>query len=152
MKHLGVLGAGLMGGGIAQLAADRGTPARMKDVEPTALARGFAAAAAVWREEVRRRRLTPREMTSRRWRCLSGTLDYAGFARCEVTIEAVVEKLEVKRAVLAEWEGDVPPDAIFASNTSTIPIARDRRRRPRGPAASRVCTSSTRCTRCRSSR
>ena len=122
VKHLGVLGAGLMGGGIAQLAADRGTPARMKDVEPTALARGFAAAAAVWRDEVRRRRLTPREMTIRMAR-LSGTLDYAGFARCEVTVEAVVEKLEVKRAVLAEWEGEVPPDAIFASNTSTIPIA-----------------------------
>jgi 3-hydroxyacyl-CoA dehydrogenase len=54
---------------------------------------------------------------------LSGTLDYSGFARCEMTVEAVVEKLDVKRAVLAEWEGLVPADAIFASNTSTIPIA-----------------------------
>jgi len=122
VKHVGVLGAGLMGGGIAQLAADRGTPARMKDVDPTALARGFAAAAAVWREEVRRRRLNAREMTVRMAR-LSGTLDYSGFARCEVTVEAVVEKLEIKRAVLAEWEREVPADAIFASNTSTIPIA-----------------------------
>jgi 3-hydroxyacyl-CoA dehydrogenase/enoyl-CoA hydratase/3-hydroxybutyryl-CoA epimerase len=53
---------------------------------------------------------------------LSGTLDYSGFARCEVTIEAVVEKLAVKRAVLKEWEAAVPPTAIFASNTSTLPI------------------------------
>jgi 3-hydroxyacyl-CoA dehydrogenase/enoyl-CoA hydratase/3-hydroxybutyryl-CoA epimerase len=121
VKHLGVLGAGLMGGGIAQLAADRGIPSRMKDVEPTALARGFGAAAGVWRAEVRRRRLTEREMAVRMAR-LSGTLDYSGFARCEVTVEAVVEKLEVKRAVLAEWETAVPADAIFASNTSTIPI------------------------------
>lgn len=121
VKHLGVLGAGLMGGGIAQLAADRGIPSRMKDVEPNALARGFGAAAAVWRAEVRRRRLNEREMGARMAR-LSGTLDYSGFARCEVTVEAVVEKLEVKRAVLAEWESAVPEDAIFASNTSTIPI------------------------------
>jgi 3-hydroxyacyl-CoA dehydrogenase len=53
---------------------------------------------------------------------LSGTLDYSGFGLCDVTIEAVVEKLAVKRAVLEEWEEAVPRDAIFASNTSTLPI------------------------------
>ncbi len=53
---------------------------------------------------------------------LSGTLDYSGFRRCDVTIEAVVEKLAVKRAVLKDWEAAVPPSAIFASNTSTLPI------------------------------
>ena len=53
---------------------------------------------------------------------LSGTLDYSGFRRCEVTIEAVVEKLAVKRAVLKDWEAAVPPTSIFASNTSTLPI------------------------------
>jgi 3-hydroxyacyl-CoA dehydrogenase/enoyl-CoA hydratase/3-hydroxybutyryl-CoA epimerase len=121
VTRVGVLGAGVMGGGIAQVAADRGIPARMKDIEPRALAHGYAAAASVWKESVVRRRLTEREMTGRMAR-LSGTLDYSGFARCEVTIEAVVEKLEVKRAVLAEWERAVPETAIFASNTSTIPI------------------------------
>jgi 3-hydroxyacyl-CoA dehydrogenase/enoyl-CoA hydratase/3-hydroxybutyryl-CoA epimerase len=121
VRRMGVLGAGLMGGGIAQLAADRGIPVRMKDVQPQALARGFAAAAAILREAVRKRRLTAREMTIRMAR-LSGTLDYSGFAQCEVTVEAVVEKLEVKRAVLAEWEHAVGGTAIFASNTSTIPI------------------------------
>jgi 3-hydroxyacyl-CoA dehydrogenase/enoyl-CoA hydratase/3-hydroxybutyryl-CoA epimerase len=121
VTRMGVLGAGLMGGGIAQLAADRGIPARLKDVQPQALAHGFAAAAAIFREAVRKRRLTEREMTIRMAR-LSGTLDYSGFAQCEVTVEAVVEKLEVKRAVLAEWERAVPETAIFASNTSTIPI------------------------------
>jgi 3-hydroxyacyl-CoA dehydrogenase/enoyl-CoA hydratase/3-hydroxybutyryl-CoA epimerase len=121
VTRMGVLGAGLMGGGIAQLAADKGIPARMKDVQPQALAHGFAAAAAVFREGIQRRRLTEREMTARMAR-LSGTLDYSGFAQCEVTVEAVVEKLEVKRTVLAEWEGAVPETAIFASNTSTLPI------------------------------
>jgi 3-hydroxyacyl-CoA dehydrogenase/enoyl-CoA hydratase/3-hydroxybutyryl-CoA epimerase len=121
VTRLGVLGAGIMGGGIAQLAADRGIPARMKDIDPKALAHGYAAAASVWREAVARHRLTPREMTRRMAR-LSGTLDYTGFPQCEVTIEAVVEKVEVKRAVLAEWEQAVPETAIFGSNTSTIPI------------------------------
>jgi 3-hydroxyacyl-CoA dehydrogenase/enoyl-CoA hydratase/3-hydroxybutyryl-CoA epimerase len=122
VARLAVLGAGVMGGGIAQLAADRGIPARMKDIDPKALAHGYAAAASIWKEAVKRRRLTEREMAVRMAR-LSGTLDYSGFARCEVTIEAVVEKVEVKRAVLAEWERAVPQTAIFASNTSTIPIA-----------------------------
>jgi 3-hydroxyacyl-CoA dehydrogenase/enoyl-CoA hydratase/3-hydroxybutyryl-CoA epimerase len=110
-----------MGGGIAQLAADKGLPARMKDIQPQALAHGYAAAAAIWREAVRKRRLTPLEM-KRKMDLVSGALDYSGFARCEVTIEAVVEKLAVKRAVLKEWEEAVPRTAIFASNTSTLPI------------------------------
>jgi 3-hydroxyacyl-CoA dehydrogenase/enoyl-CoA hydratase/3-hydroxybutyryl-CoA epimerase len=121
VRRVGVLGAGVMGGGIAQLAADKGMPARMKDVEPNALAHGFAAAAAIWKESVRKRRLTPREM-GRKMDLLTGTLDYSGFAQCDVTIEAVVEKLAVKRAVLREWENAVPASAIFASNTSTLPI------------------------------
>ncbi|HEY1433965.1 MAG TPA: 3-hydroxyacyl-CoA dehydrogenase NAD-binding domain-containing protein, partial [Thermoanaerobaculia bacterium] len=120
--RVGVLGAGVMGGGIAQLVADQGLPARMKDIQPEALGHGFAAAAAIWKEAVRRRRLTPREM-ARKMDLLSGTLDYSGFPRCEVTIEAVVEKLAVKRAVLKEWEGAVPRSALFASNTSTLPIS-----------------------------
>ncbi len=121
VSRLGVLGAGLMGGGIAQLAADRGIPARMKDIDPKALAHGYAAAAKIFREAIERRRLTEREMAARMAK-LSGTLDYSGFARCEVTVEAVVEKIEVKRAVLAEWERAVPDTAVFASNTSTLPI------------------------------
>ncbi len=121
VSRVGVLGAGVMGGGIAQLAADKGIPARMKDVDPKALAGGFAAAARIWKEAVEKRRLTPREMEAK-MALVTGTLDYSGFARCDVTIEAVVEKLAVKRAVLKEWESVVPGDTIFASNTSTLPI------------------------------
>ncbi len=121
VTRVGVLGAGVMGGGIAQLAADKGLPARMKDIQAAALGHGYAAAAAIWKEAVRKRRLTPHEM-GRKMDLLSGTLDYSGFGRCEVTIEAVVEKLAVKRAVLKEWEEAVPKSCIFASNTSTLPI------------------------------
>src|SRR6266542_3333640 len=121
VSRVGVLGAGVMGGGIAQLAADKDLPARMKDIDPKALGHGYAAAAAVWKEQVDRRRLQPRDM-AKKMGLLSGTLDYSGFSRCEVTIEAVVEKLGVKRAVLKEWEAAVPEQTIFASNTSTLPI------------------------------
>ena len=121
IERVGVLGAGLMGGGIAQLAADKGIPARMKDIDPKPLAGGFAAAARIWREAVAKRRLTPREMEGK-MALLSGTLDFSGFPQCDVTIEAVVEKLAVKRAVLKDWEAVVPREEIFASNTSTLPI------------------------------
>jgi 3-hydroxyacyl-CoA dehydrogenase/enoyl-CoA hydratase/3-hydroxybutyryl-CoA epimerase/enoyl-CoA isomerase len=94
----------------------------MKDLEPKALAHGFGAASAIWKDAIRKRRLTDAEM-ARKMDLLTGTLDYSGFAQCDVTIEAVVEKLAVKRAVLREWEAQVPPEAIFASNTSTLPIA-----------------------------
>lgn len=121
VSRVGVLGAGIMGGGIAQLVADKGMPVRVKDIAPEALAQGYAAAAKIWRQRLGRRNLTPREFDAKMG-MMSGGLDYTGFSRCEVTIEAVVEKLTVKHAVLAEWEEVVPDTAIFASNTSTLPI------------------------------
>ncbi|HEY6051961.1 MAG TPA: 3-hydroxyacyl-CoA dehydrogenase NAD-binding domain-containing protein, partial [Thermoanaerobaculia bacterium] len=72
-------------------------------------------------EKSKRRKMSPRELSAK-MALLSGTLEYTGFRRCEVTIEAVVEKLGVKRSVLKEWENMVPDTAIFASNTSTLPI------------------------------
>ena len=119
--RVGVLGAGVMGGGIAQLAADRGLPVRMKDIKPEALALGYAQAARIWKEKVKKRRMT-RAQFAGKMALLGGSLDYAGFETCDITIEAVLEKMAVKHAVLAEWEKIVPATAIFASNTSTLPI------------------------------
>ena len=121
VSRIGVLGAGVMGGGIAQLAADKGYPARMKDIKAEPLAGGFAQAAKIWKEKLKKRRMTRSEFASK-MALLSGTLDYAGFETCDVTIEAVLEKMAVKKAVLAEWEAVAPENAIFASNTSTLPI------------------------------
>ena len=119
--RIGVLGAGVMGGGIAQLAADKGFPTRMKDIKPEALALGFAQAARIWNEKVKKRRMTRAEFTAK-MSLLGGSLEYAGFEGCDITIEAVLEKMSVKQAVLADWEHVVSPTAIFASNTSTLPI------------------------------
>jgi 3-hydroxyacyl-CoA dehydrogenase/enoyl-CoA hydratase/3-hydroxybutyryl-CoA epimerase len=121
VKRVGVLGAGAMGGGIAQLAADKGWPVRMKDIRHEALAAGYAQAAKIWQERLKKRRLTRTEFAGK-MSLLSGGLGWDGFAGCDVTIEAVLEKLAVKQAVLSEWETVARPDAIFASNTSTLPI------------------------------
>ncbi|MEO6323653.1 MAG: 3-hydroxyacyl-CoA dehydrogenase NAD-binding domain-containing protein, partial [Thermoanaerobaculia bacterium] len=121
IRRVGVLGAGIMGGGIAQLAADKGYPTRMKDIKPEPLAGGYAAAARIWKEKLKKRRMTRAEFSGK-MALLSGSLDYRGFESCDITIEAVLEKLAVKQSVLKEWEAVASTDAIFASNTSTIPI------------------------------
>ena len=121
VKRVGVLGAGAMGGGIAQLSADKGWPVRMKDIRHEALALGYAQAAKIWQEKVKKRRMTKVEFAGK-MSLLGGGLGWEGFGLCDVTIEAVLEKLAVKQAVLEEWEAVAAPDAIFASNTSTLPI------------------------------
>jgi 3-hydroxyacyl-CoA dehydrogenase/enoyl-CoA hydratase/3-hydroxybutyryl-CoA epimerase len=121
VKRIGVLGAGAMGGGIAQLAADKGWPVRMKDIRHEALALGYAQAAKIWQERLKKRRMTKVDFASK-MSLLSGGLGWEGFETCDVTIEAVLEKLAVKQAVLKEWEAVAAPEAIFASNTSTLPI------------------------------
>jgi len=122
VKRVGVLGAGAMGGGIAQLSADKGWPVRMKDIRHEALALGYAQAAKIWQEKVKKRRMTKVEFAGK-MSLMGGGLGWEGFDLCDVTIEAVLEKLAVKQAVLKEWEGVAAPDAIFASNTSTLPIS-----------------------------
>ena len=97
-----MLGAGVMGGGIAQLVADKGLPVRMKDMDPKALAHGYAAAGSVWREALKKRRLTPREMAAQDGPRLGDASTTPGSRAATGQIEAVVEKLEVKRAVLPE--------------------------------------------------
>ena len=119
----GVLGAGIMGGGIAQTIADK-TEAmvRMRDIDWKAIAGGMKAAARIWKKKVERRRMTRGEM-QRKISRITGTTDWSGFERCELVIEAVVENLDVKRQVLSEFESIAKDNAIFASNTSTIPIS-----------------------------
>jgi 3-hydroxyacyl-CoA dehydrogenase / enoyl-CoA hydratase / 3-hydroxybutyryl-CoA epimerase len=119
---VGVLGAGLMGAGIAQVLARRGAEVVMKDRDDIALGRGLAYAAERFAELRQRRRLTEVEASLGQAR-IHGTLDGAALARCGFVVEAVFEDLEVKHAVLREAEAAGPEGMIFASNTSTLPIA-----------------------------
>lgn len=122
VDNIGVLGAGVMGGGIAQIVADKtGAGIRMRDINWNALAGGLRAAAKVWKKKVERRRMTRGEM-QRKLARITTTTDWTGFARTDFVIEAVVENVDIKRGVLAEYEAIAGENAIFASNTSTIPI------------------------------
>ncbi|HUP48528.1 MAG TPA: 3-hydroxyacyl-CoA dehydrogenase NAD-binding domain-containing protein, partial [Thermoanaerobaculia bacterium] len=122
IREVGVLGAGVMGGGIAQIVADKTQASvRMRDINWNAISGGMKAAAKVWKRKVDRRRMTRSEM-QRNLARITGTTDWSGFSRADLVIEAVIEKLDVKRQVLAELESLARPEAIFATNTSTIPI------------------------------
>ncbi|HEX3580284.1 MAG TPA: 3-hydroxyacyl-CoA dehydrogenase NAD-binding domain-containing protein, partial [Thermoanaerobaculia bacterium] len=122
IDQVGVLGAGVMGGGIAQTVADKtDAVVRMRDINWNALSGGMRAAAKIWKKRVERRRMTRGEM-QRKMSRITTTTDWSGFQRVDAVIEAVVENLKIKRQVLAEFEGLSKESAIFATNTSTIPI------------------------------
>jgi 3-hydroxyacyl-CoA dehydrogenase/enoyl-CoA hydratase/3-hydroxybutyryl-CoA epimerase len=124
VKSVAVLGAGVMGGGIAQLvAAETDLPVRLKDVRPEALASGMEHAARIFQKAVERRRLKAPE-ARRKMTLLHPALDYSGFARVDLVIEAIVENLGVKQEVFAETARQMRPDAILASNTSSLSIGR----------------------------
>jgi 3-hydroxyacyl-CoA dehydrogenase / enoyl-CoA hydratase / 3-hydroxybutyryl-CoA epimerase len=122
INSVGVLGAGVMGGGIAQIVADKTDAAvRMRDINWNALAGGLKAAAKIWRKNVERRRMSRGEM-ERKLARITTTTDWSGFQHLDLVIEAVVENLEIKRKVLSEFESLAKEGAIFATNTSTLPI------------------------------
>jgi 3-hydroxyacyl-CoA dehydrogenase/enoyl-CoA hydratase/3-hydroxybutyryl-CoA epimerase len=120
---VGVLGAGFMGAGIAQVLAQKGVRIVLKDRDLPSLGRGLAFCQQQFRDRVQRRRATEAEAKTDLARILP-TVDYHDLRRADFVVEAVFEDLDVKRAVLRETEAVAPPSLIFASNTSTIPIAR----------------------------
>jgi len=122
IEAIGVLGAGFMGSGVAQLAAEKGYRVVLKDQNPAAVGRGLGFCRERFRERVTRRRMTEPEMRQAMGR-IQGTVDDRPFARVDLVIEAVFEDLEVKRKVVQAVEAVAPETLIFASNTSTLPIA-----------------------------
>jgi 3-hydroxyacyl-CoA dehydrogenase/enoyl-CoA hydratase/3-hydroxybutyryl-CoA epimerase len=122
VEKIGILGAGFMGAGIASVAIQQGTLVRIKDADHGRVAKGFAAVRDVIKERLTKRQIT-RVQYSDTMSLLGGTIDYSGFGNVDLVIEAVFEDINVKHQVLREVEAELKPDAIFASNTSTIPIA-----------------------------
>ena len=126
---IGVVGAGTMGAGIAQLAASRGHPVRLKDDRREAVSLALGRARGLFDAAARKRRATPLEAT-RGMERIHGGLDYTGFRPLELVIEAVVERLEVKKGVLAELEDATRETCLLATNTSSLSVeemARDLR-------------------------
>jgi 3-hydroxyacyl-CoA dehydrogenase/enoyl-CoA hydratase/3-hydroxybutyryl-CoA epimerase len=122
IRRLGIVGSGFMGAGIAGTAVlNVEVDTRLKDADLARVGKGLKVATGLLAERLERRRLT-RQQYDRLSALLSGSADYSGFNRADLVIEAVFEDLDTKRRVLAEVEAEVGPDAIFATNTSTIPI------------------------------
>ncbi len=117
-----VLGAGIMGGGIAYQSALKGVPIKMKDIAQKGIDLGLAEANKLLSKRVERKKLSPVEMGDVLNR-IEPALSYDGFEQVDIVVEAVVENPKVKKAVLAEAETKVGADTVIASNTSTISIS-----------------------------
>ncbi len=131
VRKMGILGAGLMGSGIADVSINNGIPVVLKDVHYEALSRGLKSIYDGLQKKVRRKIITPFERDQVMSR-ISPVTDYEGFAQVDLTIEAVFEDLTIKHKVLAETEAATGENHIFASNTSSIPIQKiaENARRP----------------------
>lgn len=116
-----VLGAGIMGGGIAYQSAYKGTPIVMKDINDQALELGLTTASGILTKQVERGRLNAKKMAGV-LNNITPSLSYDSVKDVDVVVEAVVENPKVKGMVLAEVEGVISDDAILTSNTSTISI------------------------------
>lgn len=120
-KHAAVLGAGIMGGGIAYQSASKGVPVLMKDINEKSLDLGIDEAHKLLNGQFERGRINASKM-AKVLSSIHPSLSYAGIENAQVIVEAVVENPKIKAAVLVEVEPLVSPDAVLASNTSTIPI------------------------------
>ncbi len=121
-SEIAVVGAGLMGSGIAQSAAIAGMSVRLRDVDDAAVTRGLGAIRTLT-EDAGRKGVVDRREARRAIARVTGTSDWSGFGRTGLVVEAVFEDLALKRRVLGEIEAVVRPDAVIASNTSALPIA-----------------------------
>ncbi len=121
IRKVGVLGCGLMGSGIAQVAATAGFDVTVLEVEQRFLDKGFAGIDKSLGKFAEKGTITPQQKDEIRAR-LTGTLKMQDLADCDVVIEAVIENAAEKRKMFAALDGIVKKEAIFASNTSSISI------------------------------
>ncbi len=122
VQQLAVLGAGVMGAGIAATSAARGMKAQLKDVNFQAVGKGLAHARKLFQKAVDRKKDTALQRDDK-FRNLRGQTDYSGFKGLDLVIEAVVEDLKVKKSVFAELENVVSPQCILATNTSSLQLS-----------------------------
>lgn len=121
-KQAAVLGAGIMGGGIAWQSAWKGVPVIMKDINPASLELGMSEAAKLLNKQLERGKIDGLKL-GKIISTIRPSLSYDGFEHADIVVEAVVENPQVKTKVLAETEQYLRTESVLASNTSTIPIS-----------------------------
>lgn len=118
---VGVVGAGAMGRGIAQIAAQAGSVVRLYDAQPEAVHRAVAEVGAQWDRLQEKGRMDAAAVAACKQR-LQPAADLAALAGCGLVIEAIVERLDAKQALFAALEAVVGPDAVLATNTSSLSV------------------------------
>jgi 3-hydroxyacyl-CoA dehydrogenase/enoyl-CoA hydratase/3-hydroxybutyryl-CoA epimerase len=121
VKHLGVLGAGTMGGGIAYVAADKGIDVRVKDISLEANAKALKHARDLWSKLVKKKVIDNYQF-NQKMSLVSTGLDFSGFKNLDVTIEAIVEDMGIKQKVIGQTAAQMRPDAIIVTNTSSLSV------------------------------
>jgi 3-hydroxybutyryl-CoA dehydrogenase len=121
IKKVGVLGCGLMGAGIAQVAATAGFETVVKEVSDEFIAKGFGGIEKSLARFAEKGTITAEQQTEIRGR-LSGTTTFEALADCDIIIEAIIENLEEKRSTYHQLDEICKPETIFASNTSSLSI------------------------------
>ena len=116
-----VLGAGVMGGGIAWLFAKNDQAPIMKDISTEGLELGLKQSSMVFSKAVKRRRMSADDF-QRKQRSITPTLTYDGFKKVDLVVEAVLENMQVKKSVLSELEKEVREDCLLTTNTSSLSI------------------------------
>ena len=121
IRKVGVLGCGLMGSGIAQVAASAGFDTIVKEVSEDLIARGFGGIEKSLAKFAEKGTITADQQKEIRGR-LSGTTSFTDLADCDVIIEAIIENLDEKRSTYKQLDDLSKPETIFASNTSSLSI------------------------------
>jgi 3-hydroxyacyl-CoA dehydrogenase/enoyl-CoA hydratase/3-hydroxybutyryl-CoA epimerase len=121
VKKIGIIGAGQMGAGIAQLAALKNYYVYMKDVDDQLVQLGMQKINTLFQNMVNKKKITPAEKEKYMSRITAGT-DYSALKDVEIVIEAAVERLDIKQEIVSKIY-EINPLVIFASNTSSIPIS-----------------------------
>ena len=121
IQRVGVIGCGLMGAGIAQVAAEAGFSVVVKEMDQAFLDKGLARIHGAWDRGLTKGKLDAAKVESLK-RLVTGTTDYADLKDCDLAVEAVPEVPELKLAAFAALEKALKAEAILCSNTSSLPI------------------------------
>ncbi len=122
IQRVGIVGCGLMGSGIAQCAAEAGCQVWVKEAEETFLAKGLARIHGTWDRAVAKGKVTEEQRSA--WKQnLQGTLSFATLADCDLVVEAIPERLDLKLQTFAELDRILGPGAILCTNTSSLSVA-----------------------------